>query len=417
MKIVDRYVLRELAVPFLLGIGVFTSILLIVRILKLVEMVVNRGVPLLQMLKLFSYILPAFLEVTLPMALLLAILVAFGRLSSDSEIIALRASGFSLYRLLQPVAGFAAAAAVLTLLLSVYARPWGNGLLRTGLYDIVKARASAGIKPKVFNDDFAGLVIYVDQIEPPGNRLYGIVVSDQREHKDGIGIGTAEDAARSLGQSGTGIDTSAAVNTVYARSGVIYTRVDEQFLTLRLIDGGIYSIARKGKGFEDTTFQKMDINLDLSLALAELQAREKDVSEMALSELRQTIADKAAGGEATFVERVELHRKLAIPFACLVFAAIGVPLGIQPTRSVHSRGFSLSLALIFLYYLLLTLGQNLGERGAVHPLLAVWIPNVVLAGIAAYLLSRSAREMTAGHPPWVARVRSMWQRRRAAQPV
>lgn len=417
MKIVDRYVLRELAVPFLLGIGVFTSILLIVRILKLVEMVVNRGVPLFEMIKLFSYILPAFLEVTLPMALLLAILVAFGRLSSDSEIIALRASGFSLYRLLVPVAAFATAIAVLTLLLSVYARPWGNGLLRTGLYDIVKARASAGLKPKVFNDDFAGLVIYVDHIEPPGNRLYGIVVSDQREHKDGVGIGMQDNGAASIAQTAGGIDTSAAVNTVYAHSGVIYSRPDEQFLTLRLLDGGIYSVARKGKGFEDTTFRKMDINLDLSLALAALQAREKDVSEMALSELRQIIATKSAAGDEAFVERVELHRKLAIPFACLVFAAIGVPLGIQPTRSVHSRGFSLSLGLIFLYYLLLTLGQNLGERGAVHPLAAVWIPNVVLAGIAAYLLSRSAREMTAGQPAWVLRVRSLWQRRRAAQPA
>lgn len=404
MKIVDRYLLRELAVPFLLGIGVFTSILLIVRILKLVEMVVNRGVPLTEMLKIFSYILPAFLEVTLPMALLLAILVAFGRLSSDSEIIALRASGFSLYRLLVPVAGFAMAAALVTFALSVYVRPWGNGLLRTGLYDIVKARASAGIKPKVFNDDFAGLVLYVDHIEPPGNRLFGILVSDQRG-----GDGAAE-------RRGTGFDGSAAVNTVYAHSGVLYNQPDDDFLTLRLLDGGIYSVARKGKGFEGTTFQKMDINLDLRLALAGLQAREKDVSELQLAELRRAIAEKSGRGEPAYVERVELHRKLAIPFACLVFAAIGVPLGIQPTRSVHSRSFSLSLALIFLYYLLLTLGQNLGERGIVHPLFAVWIPNVVLAGIAALLLSRAAHEMKAGSPPWIERL-GMFLRRFRSQPA
>jgi len=96
VKILDRYIVRELIVPFVLGLAVFTSILLIVRILKLVELVVNRGVPIGQVLRLFSYILPAFLEVTVPMALLLAILVAFGRLSSDSEIVALRAAGRSL---------------------------------------------------------------------------------------------------------------------------------------------------------------------------------------------------------------------------------------------------------------------------------------------------------------------------------
>ncbi len=376
MKIVDRYVLRELAVPFLLGIGVFTSILLIVRILKLVEMVVNRGVPFLEMMKLFSYILPAFLEVTLPMALLLAILVAFGRMSADSEIIALRASGFSLYRLLQPVGAFALVVAVFTLGLSVYARPWGNGLLRTGLYDIVKARASAGIKPKVFNDDFPGLVIYVERIEPPGNRLHGVLVSDKTQNTEDV-------------------------NTVYAHTGTIYSNEDENFLTLRLRDGGMYSVAEKGKGFQDTTFETLDFNLDLTMALAELQAREKDVSEMELAELRATIAAKKDQGEAALPERVELYRKLAIPFACLVFAALGVPLGIQPTRSVHSRGFSVSLVLIFLYYLLLTLGQNLGERGTINPLVAVWMPNVVLAAVAAYLLSRSARDMTAGRPAWI----------------
>ncbi len=356
--------------------GVFTSILLIVRILKLVEMVVNRGVPFLEMVQLFSYILPAFLEVTLPMALLLAILVAFGRMSADSEIIALRASGFSLYRLLYPVGAFAAATALVTLVLSVYARPWGNGLLRTGLYEIVKARASAGIKPKVFNDDFAGLMIYVDNIEPGGKNLFGILISDTR-------------------------DGTNRTNTIYAHSGTIYPSRADDFLTLRLRDGGMYTVDGDGGGFQDTTFQTYDINLDLGAALAKLQAREKDVSELRLGELRSLIATKRAHGESTSVERVELHRKLAIPFACLVFAALGVPLGIQPTRSVHSRGFSVSLVLIFLYYLLLTLGQNLGERGALNPVLAAWLPNVILASVAAVLLSRSARDMTAGHPVWI----------------
>jgi lipopolysaccharide export system permease protein len=146
VTILDRYILREMVVPFFLGLAIFTSILLIVRILKLVELVVNRGVPLAQMVRIFSYILPAFLEVTVPMALLLAILVAFGRLSSDSEVIAMRAAGISLYRLLVPVAIFAGMVALLTGWLSVTARPWGNSHL-PGACEIVKTRR-AGIKPR-----------------------------------------------------------------------------------------------------------------------------------------------------------------------------------------------------------------------------------------------------------------------------
>ncbi len=390
MRIVDRYILRELLIPFLLGLGVFTSILLVVRILKLVEMVVNRGVPFLQVLQLFSYILPAFLEVTVPMALLLAVLVAFGRLSSDSEIIALRASGISLYRLLRSVGAFAVAVAVLTLGLSVYARPWGNAQLRTGLYEIVKARASAGIKPRIFNADFDGLVIYVDRIEPPGNELHGILISDTRDAQ--------------------------LRNTVYAESGTVFTREETHTLTLRLLDGGIYSASVWKDGYQDTRFATYDITLDLGLALAELRNRPKDASEMTIAELRKAVAERAAAGQPTFIERIELQRKFSIPVACLVFAALGVPLGIQPSRAVHSRGFSVSLVLIFTYYLLQTLGENLGERGAVPPILAVWFPNALLSAVATALLSRAARDAGATRALGLeARIASLWSRLRPAR--
>jgi lipopolysaccharide export system permease protein len=372
VKILDRYILRELLVPFVLGLAVFTSILLVVRILKLVELVVNRGVPLWQILKVFSYILPAFLEVTVPMALLLAVLVAFGRLSTDSEIIALRAAGVSLYRLLIPVGGFAVAVAVLTLGLSTYARPWGNTLLRTGLYDIVRTRAVAGIKPKIFNDEFNGLVIYVDHIQPATDELEGVLISDTRD--------------------------PTTRNTVYAESGRLYSDVERHSLTLRLERGGIYSAGPKGHDYQDTRFTTYDIMLDLDAALSQLRTRSRDADEMTLPELREAIAAKAAQNDPAFEERIEVQRKFSIPFACLVFAALGVPLGITPSRSVHSRGFSVSLVLIFVYYLLLTFGQNLGDRGALPPTVAVWLPNAVLSVVAVWLLARAAREAGSGQP-------------------
>jgi lipopolysaccharide export system permease protein len=208
VRIIHRYVLREIAVPFVLGLATFTFILLIARVLRLVELVVNRGVPLLDVLRLFSYILPAFLEVTVPMALLLGVLTAFGRLSADSEITALRTSGVSLYQVLSPVAVFASVVFVIALGLSVYVRPWGNNRLRAGLFEIARTRASAGIREKVFNDDFKGLVIYVDHIEPPGNALRGVLIADTRE-----------------------ADQS---NTVVAQAGFLVSGADGDTLTLRL---------------------------------------------------------------------------------------------------------------------------------------------------------------------------------------
>ncbi len=366
MHTINRYILREIAVPFWLGLAVFTFILLIARILKLVDMVVSRGVPLLEVLKLFSYILPAFLEVTVPMAVLLAVLVAFGRLSSDSEIVALKSSGVSLYQLMRPTAFFAVTVYLVALAMSLYARPWGNTLLRNGLYEIAKIRASAGIKEKVFTDDFAGLVIYVDHIEPPGNTLHRILIADTRDP----------------GQR----------NTVFARLGILVPNEAHHVLTLRLLEGSSHTFFPKDQSYHRTDFNIYDITLDLNTALAKLHPRERDPSELTVSELRTAIATKQAAGEPALSEAVELQRKFSIPFACLAFTAIGIPLGIRPSRSAHSRGFSLSLALIFLYYLLLTLGQGLGERGVLDAGVALWIPNILLTALAGILLFRAARE-------------------------
>lgn len=365
MRIIYRYITRELVGPFCVGIGVFTFILLIARILKLVEMVVNRGVPFLQVVRLFTYILPAFLEVTVPMALLLAVLICFGRLSFDSEIIALQASGVSLYRLVLPVAAFALLTAMGTLGLSAYARPWGNAHLRKGLYEVLKARASAGIKPQIFNDDFSDLVIYVDQIEPPGNNLRGVLISDIRD--------------------------ASQQNVVFANRGTLVANESNRSLTLRLEDGNIYTASTGSPTYQDTRFATYDITLDLDLAMARAAPKQKDVSEMTIGELRVSIAEKTALSRPSLIERIELHRKLSIPFACLVFAAFGVPLGIRRSRSVHSWGFGISLALIFMYYLLLTLGQNLGERGRIPPALAMWLPNLLLFPLAVVLLQRAAQ--------------------------
>src|SRR5262249_19696180 len=202
------------AVPFCFGIGVFTFILLIARMLKLVELVVNRGVAVLEIARLFGYILPTFLEVTVPMALLLAVLLAVGRLSADSEIVALRTSGISLYQMMVPITVFIVAVYLLNMFLAVYARPLANHRLEQSLYEIAKTRASAGLHERVFNDDFEGLVIYVEHIQPPGDQLGGVLIADSRDPNQR--------------------------NTVLAKSGFIVSNEETHSVTLRLLDGNIH---------------------------------------------------------------------------------------------------------------------------------------------------------------------------------
>lgn len=390
MSILHRYILREAIVPFLLGLGVFTLILFVARILKLAELVVSRGVPLEEVLRLFAFILPAFLEVTIPMAVLLGVLIAFGRLSSDSELIALTASGVSLRRLMLPVLMFALAAWVLALLVSLHGRPWGNKRLRETLYEVAKTRATAGIREKVFSDEFEGLVIYVDQVSGKGTTLNGVLISDTRDTRQ--------------------------QNTILARLGYVITNEEIQAVTLRLLDGSLHSLYDHDGSYHRTDFTTYDLNLDLGAALGRLRPREPAPSELTISELRASIARKASEGDPARPEQVELHRKFAIPFASVLFAFIGVPLGIRPTRAVRSRGFATSLSVIFVYYLLLTLGESLGARGVLPAALALWLPNLAFSPLALVLFLRAAEgaPMVAGSSPWVDRLQSrirttLWQ--------
>ena len=366
-RILHRYVFREIVVPFAFGLSVFTFILLIARLLKLIELVVTRGVPVLNILRLLSYILPAFLEVTVPMAMLLAILVAFGRLSADSEMIAMRSSGLSLYQLVPPVAIFVALATIATAGLSVWARPWGNRSLRSALFDIAKTRASAGIKPGIFNDDFPGLVIYSETIDSTSDRLTHVLIADGRDSQER--------------------------NTIIASDGTMISDPATKTVTLRLRDGFIHTTDNRGSEYQ-TKFESYDVNLDLRQMFAGSRQKERDPKELTIGQLRRAMEAKAEAGQSFVPELVEVHRKFAIPFACIVFGVVAMPLGIQPVRAARARGFAISLGMIFAYYVMLSFGQALAEQGTLPVLVGLWLPNLVFAVGGIYLFVQAGRERT-----------------------
>lgn len=366
-RTLHRYVFLQILAPFAAGLALFTFILLIARIMKLVEMVVNRGVPALEILRVFAYILPAFLEVTVPMALLLAVLLACGRLSADSEITAMKAAGLSLYQIAAPIAAFAGVVFVLSLFLSLYARPWGNSALKTAIFDLARTRATVGLKEHVFNDEFKGLVIYVEKIEPPGSNLRRILISDRRQPGE--------------------------ENTVVAKRGMLVAHEDTRSVNLRLFDGTIFTSRASEQGYHKTDFNTYDVNLNLSEALGQMETREREPSEMPLRELRASVTAERAKGEHARPERVELARRFSIPFAALVFAVIGVPLGLQPVRAVRSRGLAVSLVIILSYYLMLSAAETLATQGKVPIIFAMWTPNLVLSSIGIVLFFRQAREI------------------------
>lgn len=367
-KTLARYLISETLPPFFLGLMAFTFILVIARILKLIELVVTRGVPLLQIGKLLSMILPTFFELTVPMAFLLAILLGLGRLSNDQEILAMKASGISPPQILWPVGVIAVVIAMITLSLTLFARPAANLALRKELYNIAKNRVGTALKEKVFNNDFPKILIYVEEVIPPGNTAQGILIVDKRDPvKEDIILG---------------------------KVALISTDEQTNTLGLRLFDGSIYSREKKRPGFSQTRFNIYDFKLDLDDLMGTTKKRDTAPKESSLKHLLDMIREKQASGGNAVAERMELQQRFSFAFVPLVFCLLGVSLTLLPRSSRASRswGFALCLFWLVAYYALLSLGKALGDNGVLHPVSALWLPNVLVGGIAIFLYTKAVRE-------------------------
>src|SRR6185369_344954 len=180
-KTLRRYVIREILGAFLAGLVLFTFVLFLTRILELVTLVMARGIPAELVVRLFAYVFPSFLEVTIPMAILLGVVVAFARFSSDGELLAMRAAGVSLWQLARPALAMGTIAGAATLVMAQWASPWAQRRITETTYEIAKTRATAALRPRMFNALADGLVVYADRIESSAQRLEGVLVSDERD--------------------------------------------------------------------------------------------------------------------------------------------------------------------------------------------------------------------------------------------
>ena len=358
------YILKETLPIFFIGLLTFTLMLLMDKILRFIELIVS-GVSFSHILMLLFFISPSFLIFTIPMAFLLGILLSFGRLSGDSEITAFKASGMSLYQLFLPIAFLSLIAYLFTTFLVFYALPWGNRGFMATLYVIAQSKVDIDMKERVFNDVFNGLVVYVDKIPIQGEKMEGILIYDERDKGN--------------------------VNTIFAREGFLASNPQSKEVTLRLLNGDIHRFESKTRIYQKMKFDIYDLRLELGKTFAAWGAKLRE-HEMSSDELNEKIRKMKILGEDTTSQEVELHKRYAIPFACIVFGLIGVPLGIQPRRSARAYGFILTIFILMGYYMSLTASDMLAIKKMIPPLLAGWMPNLLFSGLGVYLLVKAANE-------------------------
>ena len=374
-SILNRYIFREILYPFLMTLFVFTFVLIMGRILSLVDLMINKGVNFSDILKLILYLMPALMLFTIPLALIIAILIGIGRLSRDNEFTVLKACGLSLHQIAAPVLAASLIAFVLSALTSFFLIPLGNLEAKNLLFAIVKQKASVGIKEKVFNDDFRGIVIYADRIPAHGDAMEGVLLYDDR---------IAEEPS-----------------TIIASRGTLISNPQSLTVTLRLEDGSIHTVDAQLKNYRKVDFSTYDVRLDFKgSASDERRVKFSRLDEMTLGDLRRGIDAPEPQGPTRREMLIELNQRLATPFSCLIFALLGIPLGIQSSRSGKMRGFTVGLSLVMIYYVLMLYGKALGETGKVPAVIGVWAPNALFmaAGLHVYFARAREREII---PAWL----------------
>jgi lipopolysaccharide export system permease protein len=364
MTLTDRRIIREMTVVFLLGLMVFTFVLLTNKILRLVELIVSKGIGVLTVLQFFLYILPYSLVVTIPMSALLATLVTFTRLAGDGEILALQSAGVSVARLTRPAVGFGLVASAFTLVITVWILPVSYHAFNNLLFQVVRRHVAVGLQEGIFNSDFEGLILYAEKLDPKTSKLAGVFLVDNRDRGER--------------------------RVIVARNGQFTSDPQNLRMELSLSEGSIHLSAAELAGrYRLLTFAQYNLTLDAGRTLSSPVQRPLGEKELTLAELRQRAAELRAQGKPYHPPMVEFHKKLAIPFSSVLFSVVAVPLGSRLRKGGRGLSLAISVGAALGYYMLILGGEGLGDRGLVPEALAMWLPNLLIALGGSVLLLRT----------------------------
>jgi lipopolysaccharide export system permease protein len=365
-KIINRYIFRELLSPFAGSLFFLTFVFLMTRIPEITNMVVNYNAGILSVGLLVVYTLPRFLEFTVPMSVMIAILLTFMRMTRENEIVALKGAGISLYRLLPVVLVFCLAGFLLTLWVTVFGVSWGKLSLKKKSIEMARTSIDAALQERQFNMELEDVMIYVSHVDMRTKALTDVFIEDRR--------------------------TKGMVSISIAPSGELIRLDDEQVYTIRLHNGVINQVDMEKQSVSHIQFGNYDINIDLNLMNRTKGHVSKALDERSLVELlgviRSGVTDKIQLNSAL----MQLHERLSIPFACLALGIFAFPLGVQSTALRRSSGFGMGIFFFLVYYFLLAIGWSAGETGKYPPVLGMWLPNLVMGGVGVFFLVRNAGE-------------------------
>ena len=360
LRIADRYILREVIPPFLLGLFVFTFLLMIPPIMEVAEDLITKGIEATTIVRIMGTLVPQGLGITIPIALLLGILMGLGRLSSDRESVALQACGVSVFRMLYPLILLAVLTSLATSYVLVFALPDANQAFREITFRTVASRAEGEVEPRVFYDDFPNVMLYTRNVSTTGQGWTDVFVADMRE--------------------------SFQPDVYVAARGQVVLDRNERRVDIVLQAGTRYHVdPDDAAAYEVHQFEEAIIGLDPDSVFPRV-GPQRGYPELTIPELQVEAQRLRDSGQSPHRPIMEIHRKFAIPVACFVFAFIGLGLGVTSRKDGRLASFTLGIAVIFAYYVIMYGAEAMTKGALISPHLAMWLPNIILGTIGLFLV-------------------------------
>jgi LPS export ABC transporter permease LptF/LPS export ABC transporter permease LptG len=357
MRLLDKYICREVGSHASLGFAVFTFVLFVPQLVRLMDLIVRHSGGGGTIVLLFLCLLPPALIFTIPMAVLVGVLIGLGRLSADSEIVALHASGIGLRRLLAPIGILALGCSFVTLGFTFWLSPASVRTLHRLQQQILASQAPFAVQPRVFDERFPHLILYVRDVEAAATHWTGVFLSD------------------SSGQNGSTITTAADAQLIQG--------AQQGQLELHFGAGSTHEYNPSDPTrYNVSTFGESEIPVEISSTETAPKNEVLTKAELPVSAL---LADHGSGWRES---RVEFQNRIALPAACIIFALLGVPIGVRPRRAGRAAGLVLTLILIGGYYFLYVTGDHFARQGKVSPWLGIWAANIVATVIGLIFLRR-----------------------------
>lgn len=366
MRILTRYILREVSSHALLGVAIFTFVLFTSDLGRILDLIVRNSAPLPSVAKIFVFTLPVTLTYTIPMGVLVGILIGLSRLAADSEITAMRASGIGVWNFLRIISIFVGAAWLLAMVNGIYLAPQSQAGLARVEDRLKSSQASFEVQPRVFYEGFPKIVLYVQDVKGArGAAIWkGVFLAD--------------------------MTNPSAPRITLARQGILVSE-SPSTLHLHLIDGAIHETDPKSQAhYQISTFDQTDIPIELPAAENKTSAQLVPTTQMPTFELRKRAEESQDAATGRWY-LIEFHRRLALPAACFVLAMVGIPLGLSAQRGGKSTGFVLTVLLVFAYYLVSLTGVSLARQGRIPPWLGGWLADGVFFLAGAVLLWSAER--------------------------